>query len=80
MSLPKLIKSRPYINYEKYKEEIPNVLQRLINTQRGDLAKVHEETGIPFSTLSRWHKELCKNTKYNPLQRKWGMHHRILHR
>ena len=75
--LPKLIKRRPYNDYSKYKDEIPDILNRLINTKRGDIATVSEQTGIPFSTLSRWHQSLRKNTRFNPLERKWGAHRRI---
>ena len=75
--LPRLIKKRPYIDYSKFSDQIPTILGRLINTKRGDLQKVSSETGIPYSTISRWHQQLAKNTKFNPLNRKWGEHKRI---
>ena len=75
--LPKIFKKNPYRNYEKVKEHIPAILRRLINTKRGDIQNLSNETGIPYSTLSRWHHALCKNTRFNPLEKKWGQHHRI---
>ena len=77
MSLPKLVKRRPYIDYSQFQDKIPAILNRLINTKRGDITKVQNETGIPYSTLSRWHQQLCKNTRFNPLDRKWGQSKRI---
>ena len=75
--LPKLVKRQAYNDYSKFEKDIPAVLNRLINTQRGDLQQVSQETGIPYSTISRWHQQLCKNTRFNPLDRKWGQHSRI---
>ena len=75
--LPRLIKRRPYNDYSKFEEQIPAVLERLINTKRGDLEKVSSETGIPYSTVSSWHQQLVKNTNFNPLHRRWGEHKRI---
>lgn len=75
--LPKLFKRNPYHNYESIKDKIPQVLNHLINTKRGDIAEYSHQTGIPYSTLSRWHKELCKNTHFNPLKKKCGTHLRI---
>lgn len=75
--LPRLIKRGSYNDYSKYNDVIPAVLQRLLNTKRGDIMKVHEETGIPYSTLSHWHQQLCKNTHFNPLNPKYGYHRKI---
>lgn len=75
--LPKLVKRQAYNDYSKFEKDIPAVLNRLINTKRGDLKQVSQETGIPYSTISRWHQQLGKNTRFNPLDRKWGQHSRI---
>ena len=75
--LPKLIKRQPYNKYEKFRDQIPAVLERLINAKRGELQIIQEETGIPYPTLARWHQQLMKNTRFNPLQRKWGQQHKI---
>ena len=56
---------------------MPEILQRLSKTPRGGLSQVADETGIPLSTLSRWHQGLIKNPNFNPLDRKWGEHRRI---
>ena len=75
--LPKLVKRQSYNDYSKFAEQIPMVLNRLKNTKRGDLVQVAKETGIPYSTISRWHQELGKNIHFNPINRKWGTHRRI---
>lgn len=76
-TLPKLVKRQSYNDYSKFEDKIPMVLQRLVNTRRGELVSVSNETGIPYSTISRWHQQLGKNTRFNPLDRKWGLHRRI---
>ena len=75
--LPLLFKRRPYHDYSKVEDQIPAVLQRLRVTTRGDLAKVSKETGIPYSTISRWHYGLMHDVHFNPLAKKWGQHKRI---
>ena len=75
--LNRIIKRQSYNDYSKFADSIPAVLERLINTKRGDLAEVSNQTGIPYSTISRWHQALGKNTRFNPLDRKWGQHKRI---
>lgn len=76
-ALPKLFKRTPYRDYEAIKDEIPHILHALRNTKRGDIAKYSKQTGIPFSTLSRWHKELLENPSFNPLNKKYGLSLRI---
>ena len=75
--LPLLFKRGPYHDYSKVKDKIPDVLNRLKKTTRGDLAKVSKETGIPYSTISRWHYGLMHDVHFNPLAKKWGHHKRI---
>ena len=75
--LNRIIKRQSYNDYSKFADSIPAVLERLVNTKRGDLAEVSNQTGIPYSTISRWHQALGKNTRFNPLDRKWGQHKRI---
>ena len=50
----------------------PSVLQRLWGTKRGDLAKVSKETGIPYSTFSRWHYGLMHDVHFNSLAKMLG--------
>ena len=54
----KLFKRKPYFDYQKVADKIPEVLQKLYHTKRGDIAEISKTYGIPFSTLSRWHKGL----------------------
>ena len=75
--LPRIIKRQSYNDYSKFADSIPQILERLINTKRGDLVQISNQTGIPYSTISRWHQALGKNTRFNPLVRKWGEHRRI---
>ena len=76
-TLPKIFKRKRYFDYETVKEHVPAILNRLSNTFRGSIMSIHAETGIPYSTLSRWHRELMKNPSYNPLKKKYGQHKRI---
>ena len=75
--LPKYFKRHRYNDYSKISDDMPEILQRLSKTPRGGLSQVADETGIPLSTLSRWHQGLIKNPNFNPLDRKWGEHRRI---
>ena len=70
LPLPKVIKRQSYNDYTKHADEIPLVLQRLINTKRSDLVTISKETGILYSTISRWHRELAKDIHFNPLDKK----------
>ena len=38
---------------------------------------ISKETGIPYSTISRWQRELAKDINFNPLDKKWCYHLRI---
>lgn len=76
-ALPKLFKRAPYRNYETIKDQISDILNALRKTKRGDIAEFSRQTGIPFSTLSRWQKELIRNASFNPLDKKYGLSLRI---
>ena len=75
--LPRVIKRGRYNDYTKYKAEIPKIIDCLRKTKRGDITGIHQVTGIPLSTISRWHRSLCLNPRFNPLDKKYGQHKRI---
>lgn len=77
--LPKLFKREPYHDYTnvKVRDVIPDVIERLKNAEYGDIMKVFNETGIPYSNLARWHKSLCTIESFDPLKKQHGKHRRI---
>ena len=75
--LPHVFKRKRYNDYIKNAPLIEMVMRRLNQSERGELSKISQETGIPFSTIQRWQSKLKGDPHFTPLIRKYGEKRKI---